>query len=72
MEWALPIQKDCLGVEHDDGEGKLNITLACSSGHSGSPLELVSVTLKTDKNAKVDSFFLKIEMSLSVQTTPLP
>jgi len=61
LEWALPIQKDCLGVEHDDGEGKLNIALACSSGHSGSPLELVSVTLKTDKNAKVDSFFLKIE-----------
>ena len=44
LEWALPIQKDCLGVEHDDGEGKLNIALACSSGHSGSPLELVSVT----------------------------
>ena len=43
-EQALRIQKDCLGVEHDDGEGKLNIALACSSGHSGSPLELVSVT----------------------------
>jgi hypothetical protein len=27
LEWALPIQKDCLGVEHDDGEGKLNIAL---------------------------------------------
>jgi hypothetical protein len=61
LEGALPIQKDCLGVEHDDGGGKLNIALACSSGHSGSPLELVSVTLKTDKNAKVDSFFLKTE-----------
>lgn len=60
-EQALRIQKDCLGFEHDDGEGKLNIALACSSGHSESPLELVSVTSKTDKNAKVDSFFLKIE-----------